>query len=1204
MHIRKLELQGFKSFAERTVFHFGAGISGVVGPNGCGKSNVVDALKWCIGEQSAKSLRGDAMSDVIFGGSVSRAAVSLAEVSITLVAGDTPFPGIWQRYPELEVTRRLYREGQSEYLCNQEKVRLRDIQDLFLDTGVGNQMYSFIEQGRIGQIIHARPEQRRQLIDEAAGINRFKARREETQERLTATRASLERVAERADDLKKQVKSAERAFQKVLRWRLLHARQRQLELAVGLKQFDILIERRRSITDKLRKTREEAEEGERAVTRNEIIVAERRQAQESAEATATQARERQAELETQRRVEESSAQFQQKEQIGNRSRREKLGAEHAETAKERERAATEFEGHRLARQEAERLIVGVRSALDQGSIELLRLETEVKRAREQRDRAQKEAQEAFEAATRAKASLSALDGRRQDLGQRLSKLQAQHQEAIQIGTRLEGDVERTTLAVKAAEAELNKGRGEVDIARASIAKVEAELGSHQKEERLSEVAHTEAQRERDRLRTRIETLEEIQKKASDAPDGLRNALQVPGTSGLLATHLDVPKALEEPLARALDGGLELLIVPDAETALKVAKAAKGARLRMAIGAGTPAPMQGMGAQIEGDNLGKTVLGRLLPDAQTAASLAIALKSWQQGQVWVCDDGAVLRADGVILTGSGDGGMGTATLRRRREIAELRENLSAVDTKVVACRVAQERWKERVRETESALLSGRQAVGRATNELRQRENGVSEARQRQREAESDRTRTQRTIESLAIELRNLEQSSTQFKGEEERLQKVSEEQSTRQSAAEARRLEAVTLLEQAEPALSAISATTQRQRSELSHIQKDLNSAQVAEKSTKERLERSTTRLSQLNAEQQELERRAEEIQAEIQRSTRRLEELQYDIDAVHAQIEATRTQVQTLREDVKRAEAALKAARERRSQAREQVLGLESELTMVKADIERLTQSAEERHGIGLPGLLDRLERDGQVLLEGYTPAWIPEHISPEVVAVLKIGPAELGMDRSKELNDVKEGIGRIGGVNLGAEEEYRELSEQWTALEAQRKDLAEAMDTIEKTLAKINRSCRERFKEAFDLVNRKFTEVYTRLVAGGVARLELTEAEEILECGVEIIVQPPGKRVQNLTLLSGGEKAMAALALIFALFQVKPSPFCVLDEVDAPLDEANGARFNDMLKEMSNQSQFIVVTHNKKTMEGAATLYGVTMPEPGISRLVSVRID
>ncbi|HND29859.1 MAG TPA: AAA family ATPase, partial [Myxococcota bacterium] len=221
MKIRKLEMQGFKSFADRTIFHFGAGISGIVGPNGCGKSNVVDGLKWCIGEQSARSLRGDSMSDVIFAGSAARAAVNLAEVSLTLVAGDTAFPGIWERFAELEITRRLFRDGHSEYLVNQERVRLRDIQDIFLDTGVGNQMYSFIEQGRIGQIVHARPEQRRQLIEEAAGITRFKARREETQERLTATRSSLEKVAERADDLSRQVRAAERQVQRVLRWRAL-----------------------------------------------------------------------------------------------------------------------------------------------------------------------------------------------------------------------------------------------------------------------------------------------------------------------------------------------------------------------------------------------------------------------------------------------------------------------------------------------------------------------------------------------------------------------------------------------------------------------------------------------------------------------------------------------------------------------------------------------------------------------------------------------------------------------------------------------------------------------------------------------------------------------------------------------------------------------------------------------------------------------
>ncbi|MFZ5481943.1 MAG: AAA family ATPase, partial [Myxococcota bacterium] len=304
MHIRKLELQGFKSFADRASFQFGPGISGVVGPNGCGKSNVVDAVKWCLGEQSAKSLRGEAMQDVIFAGSSQRAAVGFAEVTLGFDAGDEPFPGVWARFSQLEVTRRLYRDGQSEYLVNQDRVRLRDIHELFMDTGVGNQLYSVIEQGRIGLIVHARPEQRRTLIEEAAGISKYKARREETMEKLGSTRASLERVSDLAEELGRQLRASERAVQRVGRWRALTARARQEEIALGLVRCAALVGDRRALSDQTRRAQEELDEAGRAVARHEEELAVRRAGLDALEEESGRARDRLAEVEAQRRVEE------------------------------------------------------------------------------------------------------------------------------------------------------------------------------------------------------------------------------------------------------------------------------------------------------------------------------------------------------------------------------------------------------------------------------------------------------------------------------------------------------------------------------------------------------------------------------------------------------------------------------------------------------------------------------------------------------------------------------------------------------------------------------------------------------------------------------------------------------------------------------------------------------------------------------------
>ncbi|MFN7147059.1 MAG: AAA family ATPase, partial [Myxococcota bacterium] len=401
MRIRSLELQGFKSFADRAVFRFGPGISGVVGPNGCGKSNVIDAVKWCIGEQSAKSLRGDSMADVIFAGSSTRQPVGFAEVTLTFEAGDEPFPGIWARFAELGVTRRLYRQGGSEYLVNQEKVRLRDIQELFMDTGVGNQLYSVIEQGRIGLIVHAKPEQRRLLIEEAAGISKYKARREETMEKLAATRTALERVQDLAEEMSRQLRAAERQVQRIARWRMLGTKLRQQEILVAMSRCAGLVADRKVLAEQVRTHGQEAAEGNRAVERHEHELAERRKATESLEEEAGRVRDRLAEVEAQRRVEESAAVYQVRETTGGKERLARLFKDVEELRTERDGAMREAEMQGMAREQAERELKRSREGLDVAT-ERARVAGDTLRVtREELERARRGAMEAFEQAVKA-----------------------------------------------------------------------------------------------------------------------------------------------------------------------------------------------------------------------------------------------------------------------------------------------------------------------------------------------------------------------------------------------------------------------------------------------------------------------------------------------------------------------------------------------------------------------------------------------------------------------------------------------------------------------------------------------------------------------------------------------------------------------------------------------------------------------------------
>lgn len=1205
MRIRSLELQGFKSFADRAMFRFGPGISGVVGPNGCGKSNVIDAVKWCIGEQSAKSLRGDSMSDVIFAGSATRQPVGFAEVTLTFEAGAEPFPGIWARFAELGVTRRLYRNGGSEYLINQERVRLRDIHELFMDTGVGNQLYSVIEQGRIGQIIHARPEQRRTLIEEAAGISKYKVRRDETMEKLAATRTSLERVQDLADEMGRQLRAAERQVQKIGRWRMLGARLRQHEILVAMARCSGLVADRRALAEQVRTFGVESAEATRAVERHEHELAERRKTTDALEEEAGRVRDRLAEVEAQRRVEESAAVYQARELSSGRDRLGRIGKDLEELRTERDHAAAEAAAQGAAREQADRELKRARDALDQAT-ERARIAGDTLRVtRDELERARRGAMEAFEAAVRARSAVGAVQNRRRDLAAREERNRSQVAAAGASSSHVDEEIARISAQLGEAEAIVAAARHQVDAARGAIAGAEGERDAALREQRRLDGLLTDATRERERVRTRLDTLEDLQRKNSDVPDGLKAVLAVPGVIGLLAAQLDVPEALETLLARALDGALETALVPDAEVAARAAAAARGARARVLVVPPATEP-EGLAAEIGGTSAGKAALAALLPRCEVTSTLGAGLAAWRPGVRVVTRDGVLIREDGLTLLGA-DSGAGTAALKRRREIAALQQALAEADALLGRRREELEAARGAVRQAEAAVSARTAAVEQARNDLRGRENMVAEVRHRLREQESEKLRATRAAEALATEAAAIRRDREALEREEQRAVESLGAAEARQMEAEETQRARQGALEGLEPALAQAQEQAQRLRLETASWQKDLLASQAAEKVARERTERAATRAQQVERERGDLEARLVQLGLDSQATAEKLQLLGEEQGRVRESLETVRERVRIEKEKVRASEAATKSARDRRDAAREKLVRAESALARVRAELDRLKEEAETRHNLSLFGLLDRLDRDGQVLVEGWSSEGMPPGLAAESVPTLRITPAELDADlapRVAALEQLRESYARIGEVNPDAEAEWREASERHGDLEKQRADLAEAMDVIEKAIAKINRTCRERFRETFDLVAEHFSTIYPRLVGGGSGRLLLTDEEDLLTTGVDIQVHPPGKRVQNLSLLSGGEKAMAAISLIFSLFRVKPSPFCLLDEVDAPLDEGNGARFNDMLREMSASSQFIVITHNKKTMECADVLYGVTMPEPGSSRLVTVKID
>ncbi len=1228
MRIRKLELQGFKSFADRAVLHFGPGISGVVGPNGCGKSNIVDAVRWCIGEQSARSLRGDSMSDVIFAGSASRQGVGFAEVALTFVAGSEPFPGVWQRFAELEVSRRLYKDGQSEYRVNTEKVRLRDIADLFLDTGVGNRLYSFIEQGRIGQIVHARPAERRSLIEEAAGISRYKLRREESLEKLAQTRDALDKVADLHDGLGREMKSAERQVQRALRAKNLGARFRQEELHLALARFGTLAADRKALLERLRAATTELEEVQRAVARHEEELVQRRQLHEAAEAEAGRVRDRLNELEAQRRVEESARIFQEREQQKDATRLAQLDRDQEEQRLERDAGAAEAERAGVAASAAEAELSRTRAEAELGQARLQAAHRAHGEARTALERARSAAQRAMETKVRASALLAGLAARRQELDARTER----HTRAVaeagpgraqeELG-RVRGAHTAAEAAVTAARAEVEAraalGRQAIEAARALVASCIAARGAAAEVVRRAEQALAEASRERERLQARHDALVDMERRNVDLPDGARAALATPGAAGTLAQHLRVPAEREQAVGVALEGGLDVVLVPDPETAIRAAGAAKGSRVRLlALSTAPSAAAGGLAAELAPDAQGAAALGALLPDAELVADLATAYARWAPGRTLVTAAGAVLRRDGLLVLGV-DAGAGLGSVRRRRELAELEEKVAAVpiaerEAAVATARAALMAAEAEVAAQQAAVEAKGQAEAAALEaqraELRRTETVAAECRHRVREIEAEALRQVRAAEALQREaelLAGLEDALVADRGRIDKellLAGAAHEEAETALRAEQVRLETV------EPELAAANESVQALRVQTASLQGEAIRQGQAAAAARQRAERAQRRVEQIAQERTDLDARLLTLALDMETTRTTLQRLGEELGGVAGELEGARERAKEEKEKVRVEEAAARAARERRDGAKDRHAAAEVAYQRVKFGVEELLRTTEERHGLSLPSLLDRIDRDGALLVPGWEPIEAELELGAETVPTLRLDLRALDLDeatltaRQRAVEGIRDALFKLGETNPESIGEYHAVRVQFQDIDRQRKDLDSAMEVIESAIARINQTCRERFRETYDLVQEHFAALYPRLVGGGSARLELTDADDLLNCGVEMLVQPPGKKVQVLSLLSGGEKAMAAIGLIFALFRVKPSPFCLLDEVDAPLDEGNGTRFNDMLREMAAVSQFIVITHNKKTMEAADVLYGVTMPEPGSSRLVTVRLE
>ncbi len=1180
MRIRRLEISGFKSFADRAVVVFGEGITGVVGPNGCGKSNVVDAIRWCMGEMSAKQLRGRAMHDVIFAGCESRGPLGMAEVTLTM-QNDGNVPPQYAAFEEIAVTRRLHRDGTSEYLINRVPVRLRDVTDLFLGTGVGTRAYSIIEQGRIGFIVSSRPEDRRSVIEEVAGITKFKARKKAAERRLEATEQNLARVNDIVVELERQLVSLRRQARKAERYKELRAEQRDLDLHAAT--FEML---RLVAVEKMQRGERATLEGRLDDTTAALGAAEGGLEAERLELTAD-------ERALSDRQQESAAHDLElagvERDLGHW--REQLAAAQSRAADAKldvETAARRAEQAVTQRAELETLVreLGQAIADDQARLTAMAetagaLHGAAAEAQRELEELRRQALEHVHGSAQQRGLLQTLTRQRTDVQARVAAL----------------DEERQALGRRQAASQARRGELEVQRRQAAdqlvewtarVAALRAELERVAEQDTLSEARVLALRGELSERRSRWESLVAIARRLEGYADGVRTLWQTdgatptPAVGGLLALVSDVleaPPELERAIEAVLGEALQVVIVEEqtaAIAAIDYLKQRRGGRSaflaraprRVPVAAPLPA-----GPGVVGTALAKVKVApeyrelaeALLGDVVIVDRLDNALALWRGGELrhtLVTLDGEVCAPNGVLAGGSDDG-MGL--LAKRREIRELEEAVAALERELAQAQAAHQALE--------------QARLQLDVDIQQLEKDIHSSEIEQVQHAKDLEATDAELGRLAERLEVVGYELEQLGVELATLDRDHAEAAVRAASAESRQREV-------EQSIQSRQAAAQQRQQELEQRADEITNLRVLLASREEKLSSARETITRLAADEVELRARIErgtgaiaDGEGEIDGLRQRLATAEVRVQGLvgaaaerHAALSAARAAYEAKRQALEAKERGLRDKRAAVDQVKEAVVQVKLDLQRLEMERQRLSEQVFERHDVAL----ERIMGDYH----------------------LRALPDEAHVARQAE---VERAIKNIGPINLTAIDECAEIEKRYSFLATQRDDLQQAVDALKRAIQRINRASRERFAEAFAAVNEMFQKVFPRLFRGGEARLELSDSDDLLEAGVEIIAQPPGKRLQSVGLLSGGEKALTATALVFSIFLIKPSPFCVLDEVDAPLDDANVGRFNDMLRDISRISQFIVITHNKLTMAEADRLYGITMEEPGLSKVVSV---
>lgn len=1201
MRLKRLELQGFKSFVDRTILTFEPGITGVVGPNGCGKSNIVDAIMWVMGEQSAKHLRGENMTDVIFAGSESRPPTSMAEVSLVLDRQGVPLPpqfAAFDRGEEIAVTRRIYRDGTGEFLINKSACRLRDIHELFMDTGVGRRAYSIIEQGQIDRMINVKPEERRGIFEEVAGVTKYKAKRKEAERKLEQTTLNLSRLQDIVVELEKQIRSLKVQAARAKKFReykteLEHAdlwllgrnlfeHRRQIE-SLAKKRDDIVAERSQSDA--------QFAEMDASITEFEILRIDQEKTYE-----ALSNRERDLMVSIQRLDGELQL-------LDERGKNLKSSTESAT------REGAEID-EQLTALETEKVTAAEEKQGFFESFELIEQETRAaeERLREEQDRRHKAHQRRDQ-----------LQSRRNQTAQRVTALETQkaqgaerESEIGEIQNRLNEELTALVLTLESIKVRIQEASDRIDASQARASAAEQEVSEVDGEvqtlsSRLSQAddALFEAREAFHGKRSRLQSLQELQENLegySPTAREILSKLEGTGVQALpLAECLQPEADVEDHLEALLADDMNTLIVGTTAEARELARLICE-RGHERVGILSLEEVEALTPPEPDRALGTPLLDRVRvkPGYEPAAKFWLAnvlvtgdqealFSGWatRTGSTWITADSRTIGRGNRVVT-AGIPPTKSGVFARRREVEAL----------VAECAEAEKALKDRETERETLFQHLKSQEDRH-RELKDKLSSIHiervELRKEKEKVQLEFTRAEQDYSSV---LRNSERNQEQLESVRRQLERWAEEL----AVAEEERTTLETDLAEAEQAITGAST-------ELESLQLLIQDKRIRLSTDREKLNALESRLLKIESDVIQLGRRRESIARQIAQNESESAQLVERVSQVGVERGVSKEELDTTTVELADNKAAfnetcerLQTLRDERSalQKRRDVLSdelqqTEIRLTQEQSGSERIQGLSMERYQQEAVALDDSTKLDLEKLPLFECEFW---HTTPEEEQRQLLG---------EHVAALREKIGRYGEVNLTAIQEFDEVQKRYDFLMEQKNDLDTSIKILNDAILKIDESTQIRFTETFDAVRDKFGEIFPILFNGGKAELILVQPEgatSVLDAGVDIMVQPPGKRLQSISLLSGGEKALTAVSLVLAIFARKPSPFCLLDEVDAPLDDANVSRFNTVVRKMSEKTQFIVITHNKKTMEIAEALYGVTMERAGISKMTSVRLQ